>query len=166
MAADQLNLLATEPESPGEPTTRERNQQTDPTRRTRGLALVPAAYSPDTGRPLCPNCWSTPEVESFHRGLRAQPRGWGTSAANETEIVGGASVAVIETIYRCANHACPTAVSLRMLVTGGYVPRLVDARRLAGNDAARFRAGVIRRDGIWVARDGAPRTAGEQRELF
>src|SRR5690606_38147848 len=131
-----------------------------------GLTLLPAVYAPDSGHPLCPNCWSAPEVQSFDRGLRAQPRGWGTAAADETETVGGIQVAVIETIYRCANHECRTAVSLRMLVTGGYVPSLVGARRLSGQEATRFRARVLRRDGTWVARDGIPKTAGEQRELF
>lgn len=167
MAVDQLNLL--EPDSgtthPGGEA-HHRHPASDSRRRTRGLTLLPAAYSPDSGRPLCPICWSTPEVQRFDHGLRAQPRGWGTAAANQTEIVGGTEVAIIETIYRCSNPACATAVSLRMLVTGGYVPSLVEARRLAGEEGARFRAGFLRRDGTWVARDGLPRTAGLQRELF
>ncbi len=134
-------------------------------KRTGGLRLLPAAYAPDKGRPVCPRCWSTPQVKRYTRGIRGAPRGWSASAVGEFEEVDGRQVGAVESIYRCSNTDCDTAIALRMLVTGGYVPRLVAEHTVSGADAVRFRAGRHRRDGVWLASDGKPRTARAQTEL-
>ncbi len=147
--------------APGQP-------RTPGARRAGGLVLVPVAYTPDTGRPICPVCWSGPDIRATRgaRSGRASPRGWGVSCAAEPAIVDGRPVPVVATIYRCANPACETALELHALMTGGYVPEDLGARRLTGPDAARYRAGRTTPPAVWLGPDGAPRTARAQHDLF
>jgi len=142
------------------------NAARDAVRRTGGLVLVDAVYAPDSGAPVCSRCWSSPQVQRYTRGARGAPRGWGAASTSAFETVGGVKVTVIRTIYRCSNAECDTAIALHMLVTGGYVPSLVEERRLADDAAARFRRGKLRRDGVWVSREGFPKTAREQMEML
>lgn len=135
-------------------------------RRTHGLVLLAAAYAPDSGRPICPRCWSAPALRAGRGRDRDAPRGWSTTATEGSVELDGRAVALTATIYRCSNAACPTALELLAPITGGYVPSLVAEHRLTGADAAAYAAGRTRRDGVWVAADGSPRTAGAQRELF
>lgn len=135
---------------------------------TRKLTRRPAAYSPAPARPVCPVCWSRPDLRWGRDGLTgaAAPRGWAVAPGAEPAVVDGVAVPVTVAIYRCANPACATAIELATLATAGYVPALVAAHQLAGPDAARFAAGRHTRPGVWLDATGEPRTAPAQRELF
>ncbi len=137
-------------------------------RRAGGLLLVPVAYTPDRARPICPACWSAPDIKGTRgaRAGRASPRGWGVSCAAAPATVDGRPIPVAATIYRCANPACETALELHALMTGGYLPALLAAHRLGGAEADRYRAGRTTAAGLWTAADGSPRTARAQQELF
>ena len=135
---------------------------------SRKLTRRPAAYSPHPARPICPACWSRPDLR-WGRGELvgpAAPRGWGVAQGAEPALVDGVAVPVTVSIYRCANPACATALELAVLATAGYVPDLVARHQLAGGDAERFAAGGHTRAGTWLDAAGEPRTAPVQRELF
>ena len=91
-------------------------------------------------------------------------RGWSVSRAQRIEEAGEAPVTTV--VHRCANPACDTAVEVTTLLAGGYVPALVERRRLADADAAHHAAGRTGRDGVWRDVGGEPRTTPPQRDLF
>ena len=134
----------------------------------RKLTRRPAAYTPDTPRPICPVCWSRPDLKWGRGGVvgATMPRGWGVAQTAEPALVDGVSVPVTVSIYRCANPQCTTAIELAVLATSGYVPDFVGQHQLAGDDAPRFRLGRHTAAGVWVDAAGDPRTAPAQRELF
>jgi hypothetical protein len=134
----------------------------------RKLTRRAAAYTPDVARPICPACWSRPDLKWGRGGVvgSAMPRGWGVTHAAEPALVDGVAVPVTVSIYRCANPQCNTAIELALLATAGYVPDLVRQHQLAADDAARFQGGSHTRVGVWVDASGEPRTAPVQRELF
>ena len=139
-----------------------------PARTSGKLTRRPAAYTPGTPRPICPRCWSQPDLK-WGRGSvvgTAMPRGWAVSRGGEPAVVDGQPVPVTVSIYRCANPACTTAIELGVLATAGYVPDLVRQHQLAEADAERFARGRHTRSGVWVDAAGDPRTAPLQRELF
>lgn len=139
-----------------------------PSATPRKLTRRPAAYTPGAARPICPSCWSRPDLKWGRDGVigAAAPRGWSVTRAADPALVDGVPVPVTVSIYRCANPACATAVELALLSTAGYVPDLVRRNQLAGDDAARFAAGRHTRPGVWLDAAGDPRTAPPQRELF
>jgi hypothetical protein len=127
----------------------------------------PAAFTADSGRPICPHCWSQLDLD-WGKGRGAgerQMRGWRVGRAAALESEPGAGTALI-VVHRCANRDCPTAVEVTMRLGGGYVPANVEAHRLVGADAERFAAGRCGRDGVWRGPSGVPRTTPEQRDLF
>jgi hypothetical protein len=134
----------------------------------RKLTRRPAAYTPGTARPICPSCWSRPDLKWGREGVlgASAPRGWAVTQAAEPALVDGVAVPVTVAIYRCANPACATAVELAVLATAGYVPDFVRQHQLAGADAASFAAGRHTGAGVWVDAAGEPKTAPAQRELF
>ena len=139
-----------------------------PAARAPKLQRHPAAYTPGAPRPICPRCWSRPDLEwgkGRDAGARGM-RGWRVSSGPEPLLVGGTPVPLTTAIHRCANPDCATAIELVTRLTGGYVPALVEERQLAGRDADRFTAGRHRRDGVWLDPSGEPRTVPLQRELF
>ena len=135
----------------------------------RKLTRRPAAYTPGVARPICPSCWSRPDLKWGRDGGlvgAAPPRGWSVTQAPAPAVVDGVAVPVTVSIYRCANPACATALELPVLATAGYVPDLVRHHQLAGRNAERFGAGRHTRTGVWVDAAGEPRTAPTQRELL
>ncbi len=130
------------------------------------LVRRPAAYAPDTGRPICPACWSGLDLD-WGKGRGAggrEMRGWGVSRTGRIEEAGEALVTTV--VHRCANPDCLTAVEVTTLLAGGYVPALVERRRLAGAGAERHARGRTGRDGVWRDVAGEPRTTPRQRDLF
>lgn len=92
-------------------------------------------------------------------------RGWGVTTGEPVE-VNGVRVPVAMTVHRCANRDCDTALVVTTLLGSGYVPELVEARRLVDADATAYRAGRHDRAGVWLGAAGEPRTTPPQRELF
>lgn len=139
-----------------------------PSGTTRKLTRRPAAYTPGAPRPICPMCWSRPDLKWGRDAMTGggAPRGWAVARAADPAMVDGVAVPVTVSIYRCANPGCATAVELALLATAGYLPDLVRQHQLAGADAARFAAGVHTPAGVWLDASGDPRTAPPQRELF
>ncbi len=121
-----------------------------------------AAFAPSTPpTPRCPVCWSAPYLGS----TRKVRRGWRVQAG-EADDPSGSTVAVASAVYPCSNPACDTAIVVRMALTGGYLPSDVEAGLLRDTAAVSFSRGRTRRDGVWRDRDGDPRTAPVQRDLF
>ena len=131
------------------------------------LTRIPVAFSPDQQRPICPRCWSRPDLNwGKGRGLgEREMRGWSVSSAEPVEVAGERLPAVVA-VHRCANPDCLTALSVTTLLGGGYVPAFVDERRLREDEAQRFALGRHDRAGIWRDAAGEPRTTPSQRDLF
>jgi hypothetical protein len=114
----------------------------------------PAAFTPSgAARPICPVCWSAPQV------VRAQrKRGW--------RVQGSDGEGHTTAVYPCSNPACDTAIEVRTSLTGGYDASATLENTLRDAEAARFAAGRTTRDGVWRDAAGDPRTAPMQRDLF
>lgn len=75
----------------------------------------------------------------------------GDDLTSTKEIIGDEAWTIVEVKYPCTNPACTTDILVQSVpgysiidsqaIVGGYV--------LAGNDATRFDAGRLGRDGIW-----------------
>lgn len=125
------------------------------------------AYAPDTQRPICPRCWSRPDLH-WGKGRTAGERGmrgWGVSRSDPVE-VDGVVRPVAVAVHRCSNRHCQTALVVGTLLDGGYVPSHIAEGRLSGADSRAYLAGRHGADGVWHDASGEPRTAPVQRELF
>lgn len=141
----------------------------DPRPRRTGPRLErrPAAFTPAPAQAVCPRCWSRLDV-NWGKGRDVgtpEMRGWGVSRPERLSF-GDAVRSVTVTVHRCANAACPTAVEVTTLLAGGYVPELVERRRLRDAEAARYAAGRHDAHGVWRDGGGEARTTPAQRELF
>ncbi|MHB1225671.1 MAG: hypothetical protein ACYC2G_16710, partial [Gemmatimonadaceae bacterium] len=116
---------------------------------SRQLRRRPAAFTPDSRRPICPCCWSRPDLDwGKGRGPgEREMRGWGVTTGEPVEM-DGTRVPVAVAVHRCANRDCDTALVVTTLLGSGYVPELVEARRLVDADAAAYRAGRHDRAGV------------------
>jgi hypothetical protein len=105
---------------------------------------VACAYAPDSGKTICPHCFSIPSLAKRVEHELAGHRGW---TRNPSGIPGVSNLK-----YPCGNPACPTEVIVSFL--DGYVGAEAVApfrkkQTLRGPDAKRFATGTIGKDGIW-----------------
>lgn len=96
-----------------------------------------AAYTPGRPEPICPECWSRPDLK-VGRGRD----GWGITIVGDVP-VNDTPRMLTQMIYACSNPRCKTAIVVQscLALNPIWLPQLVHGLQLKGREAKRFEEG-------------------------
>lgn len=126
---------------------------------TYGLTRRHAAYTPGEPRPICPVCFSRPNLDwgsGRQDASEKQKQGFGTLTLVDPLRIksdDGSTVEamVTEAQYRCSNESCKTAMLVAFChkLSPCYHPGRIRKHRLNGRALTKFEAGYIDAKGVF-----------------